>query len=125
MVKGGPIYNDALEEDARMAGLDREGEILDTGTDCIGLHPRYMSREALENLRKADMIILKGLANYESDFGGEKFPEKVFYLFRSKCEVLSDALGIALGSSVLMAHSREEEKENALHTDQSFKEINR
>lgn len=124
MVKGGPIYNDALEEDARMAGLDREGEILDTGTDCIGLHPRYMSREALENLRKADMIILKGLANYESDFGGEKFPEKVFYLFRSKCEVLSDALGIALGSSVLMAHSREEEKENALHTDQPFKETN-
>lgn len=107
LVKGGPIYNDALREDALTAGLDREAEILDTGSDTIGIHPACLSECALENLRAADMIISKGLANYESDFGAETFQEKIFYLFRSKCEVLSGKLGIPLGSGVLMAHHRE------------------
>jgi uncharacterized protein with ATP-grasp and redox domains len=104
LVKGAPIYNDALREDALFTGCDKIGKIYDTGTGVIGIHADRISEEALKLLRTSDIIISKGLANYESLYGDEDFQSRIFNLFRVKCELIAKNLDVSLNSNVFILH---------------------
>lgn len=108
MVKGGPIYNDAMEEDAIASGMNELAGIVNSGTDIIGLHTGFISNEALDILKKSDLIIFKGLANYESELGNEPFSSRVYFLFRAKCRLIARHLNIPVNSQVLIKNKREE-----------------
>lgn len=101
-VKTMPLLNDALIEDAEFAGLHTIGEVYDTGCSYIGTPFEYVSDFTRGKLKAADMIIAKGLANYESLYDQEALQQKLFYLFKSKCGLISEKIDVPINSIVCM-----------------------
>jgi len=97
-VKESPIINDATKEDAVFAGLDKLTEIVSTGCNSPGIVLEYCNREFLELFNKSNLIISKGQGNFEA-LEQEKRP--VFFLFKIKCNVVAQYLGVPKESIVL------------------------
>ena len=103
-VKNGPIINDATEQDAQEAGLNRIATVIDNGTDAPGTVLPNCSPEFIEAFEAAPVVIAKGQANYETL--SESDP-KVFCLLQIKCPVISRDIGAPVGGiAVLRARSR-------------------
>jgi uncharacterized protein with ATP-grasp and redox domains len=94
-VKGGPITSDAVLADAQTVGLTDIVPVILTGPDTLGL-PVWgeTSAEISEALRRADLVLSKGQANYYAlsevykDLRG-----KVFCLLRTKCQPVAAEFG--------------------------------
>lgn len=97
-VKGGPILNDATMEDAIAAGLDQVAELVTTGSDAPGTVLRSCSAEFRALYDRAEMIMAKGQANYET-LSGEG--ERLFFLVQIKCPVIAQDAGVEVGDIVL------------------------
>ena len=97
-VKGGPILNDATMEDALEAGIDQVAEIVETGSRSPGTILNQCSEEFQQLFEKSNLVLSKGQANYETlDDKGDK----IFFLFRVKCPILSREINTPLGMLVL------------------------
>lgn len=97
-VKTGPILNDAAREDAVAAGIDQVAEIIENGTRSPGTVLNLASAEFRDLFERAELVLSKGQANYETlDDQGEK----IFFLLRVKCPLLSQAVNAPIGSLVL------------------------
>lgn len=105
VVKGQPVLNDSTIEDAREVGLTDICEVIDNGSDCIGTILKFTSLGFQEAFKKARLIISKGQGNFETVYSPESFSkgQQIFFLFQSKCDVVSKELGISKGSMLLMA----------------------
>ena len=97
-VKGGPTLNDATREDALAAGVDQVAEVVSTGSDAPGTVLDRCSDEFRRLYDKAELVIAKGQANYETL--SEEGP-KVFCLLQIKCPVIARDVGVPVGSIVL------------------------
>jgi uncharacterized protein with ATP-grasp and redox domains len=90
--------NDVTREDALAAGADRVAEIVSTGSDAPGTILDRCSGEFREMYERAELIIAKGQANYETL--SEEGP-RVFFLLQTKCPVIARDVGVPVGSIVL------------------------
>ena len=81
-VRERPIINDATMEDAVFCGLDRICPVLTNGTACPGTPLVACSAEFQQHFNEADLIISKGMGNYET-LSEVRAP--VFFLFTVKC----------------------------------------
>ncbi len=99
IVKGSPILNDALHEDAIEAGIDRYARVLDTGVAIPGTVLRKCLPAVLEAIQAADVIVSKGQANFETM--GECADPRVFFTLRAKCHVIAREIGVPQGSFVI------------------------
>jgi uncharacterized protein with ATP-grasp and redox domains len=97
VVKSGPVINDALLEDAEAVGMTDICKIIETGNDWAGVVVDKCSEEMREHLRKADLIIAKGQANYET-LTETAYP--VFYTLKAKCPPVANHLGVKMGDLV-------------------------
>jgi len=97
-VKSGPIFNDAAVVDALAAGIDEIAEVIETGSQSPGTILSQCSPEFQDLFERSDLVISKGQANYETL---DEIGDKVFFLLRVKCPVLSRQLEAPLGSLVL------------------------
>ncbi len=101
VVRGQAILNDVTYEDAQRIGLDR---ILDrtvsTGLFAIGANLSKAGGDLKEELERADLIIAKGMANYESLSDQDAGIPKVFIL-RTKCEPVARSLGVPADINVV------------------------
>ena len=97
-VRGIPILNDATNEDARAAGLDKIVEIIDNGSDVPGTLLEHCNQEFARRLSESDLIIAKGQGNFETLCDE---PRDIFFLFKVKCPVIADHAGLAVGTHVL------------------------
>lgn len=84
-VKGKPIINDALLEDAHRYGLQTHCHVISNGTGCPGTPLDLVSNEFKEIFHAADMIISKGQGNFET-LSEIKAP--LFFLLSVKCPVV-------------------------------------
>lgn len=91
VVKGGPAVNDATGEDALAAGLEGQCEIMDSGAATLGTLLGRCSTEMRQRFATADVVIAKGMANYESLSGTRS---GLFFLLQAKCAVIADHLGV-------------------------------
>ncbi|AKG38185.1 hypothetical protein MA03_01245 [Infirmifilum uzonense] len=99
VVKGKPYQNDITYKEALEYGFNSLGEVVSTGSDFPGVIPGYVSEEAVKALEWADVIISKGMANYEAFL--LKPPSKpVFIMLVAKCEVIARAVGVQKGEAV-------------------------
>ena len=100
-VRGAPILNAALEEDARTAGLDQLVPIIGNGkeNDVPGTDMDQCSDEFCALFDSADLIISKGQGNFETLSNN---PRRIFFLFKVKCPVIADVSGRPLNAHVLM-----------------------
>ncbi len=97
-VRGAPVINDALEEDAREAGIDKYATIISNGSDAPGTFLESCSKEFRDIFFNADMIISKGQGNFESLYG-KGYP--VFFLFKIKCLPVARELNGNVGDLIL------------------------
>jgi uncharacterized protein with ATP-grasp and redox domains len=99
VVRGAPILNDALREDAETAGLPGLVEVIDNGSDAPGTILERCSPEFQARFAAADLVIAKGQGNIETlDLITDK---RMFFLLKVKCAVLARSLGVPLGSLVV------------------------
>jgi uncharacterized protein with ATP-grasp and redox domains len=97
-VKGHPVINDATLSDAQAAGLDAVAELVENGSDAPGTVLDDCSEEFCRLFEKADLVIAKGQANYESLEGVSR---PIFFLTQVKCPVIGRDLGEKVGSWVV------------------------
>jgi len=99
VVRGKPILNDATIEAAKLAGIEKVAdEILTNGGGAIGIILEELPEETLSRLREADLIVAKGMANYECLSEGEFRP--IAFLLMAKCEPVAEDLGVKRGDMV-------------------------
>jgi len=101
VVRGKPIISDATLEDAYFAGIDAVAdEILTNGDGAVGIIEEELPEETLERLEEADIIIAKGMANYECMDEMDFSP--VAFLLTAKCEPVARSIGVEVGDMVAM-----------------------
>lgn len=98
--KDSPVQNDLTVADLGRSGIahlfDR---VVSTGSDTPGLDPALCSPRFLELLKEADLVVAKGMGNYET------IPEMslqvpVFLILKAKCQPVASDLGVPLNSYV-------------------------
>lgn len=100
VVRGEPIISDATLDDVEL--LDFQGvvdEVLTTGCFAIGVDFKNLPGRLKEVLDSVDLIICKGMANYEA-FSEELFRPIVF-LLRTKCRAIANSMGLPMDVSVI------------------------
>ena len=98
VVRGKPIINDALIEDAIFCGINKVAKVISSGSDAPGTILKHCSPEFIELFQKAELIISKGQGNYESLSEEDK---SIFFLFKAKCPVIAKDIGCEVGDMVL------------------------
>ncbi len=98
VVKSDPGFqNDVTASDAEYAGLHKYFDrVMETGSSSASIHLDLVSREFLNELDTADIIISKGMAHYEylTDIE-EEIGKQVYYLLVPKCNVIAGCLGVS------------------------------
>ncbi len=97
-VRGGPVINDAVWEDARMAGLTDLVPVIDNGSDAPGTLLSDCSETFQEIYQAAGVVIAKGQGNFESLSEENK---NIYFLFKIKCPVVASLLDLPMGTKVL------------------------
>ncbi|MGY5874620.1 MAG: ARMT1-like domain-containing protein [Candidatus Thorarchaeota archaeon] len=102
VVKGGPILNDATMIDAEEVGLSEcADEVIDTGAPAIGVNLERDSEEFKKILYSSELIVAKGMGNYESMTEFE-LPSPVVHILRTKCEPVAKHVGVPKNKNVVL-----------------------
>jgi uncharacterized protein with ATP-grasp and redox domains len=100
VVKGGPGLNDLTRVELQSAQLaDKFEPVADTGTDGAGVDWNHVSREFRALLAQADLIVSKGMANFETLYP-PTLDVPSFFLFKVKCAPIQNFIQ-APGNSFL------------------------
>lgn len=100
VVKGKPILSDATEQDAQEVNLHEiVDELLTTGCYAVGVDFNRLPREVKKALDHADIIIAKGMANYESF--SETSYKPIAYLLRTKCSAIARSMSLPRNISAI------------------------
>lgn len=95
VVKGEKILSDATMDDAIELGFDEVvDEILTTGCFAVGFDINNIPSDLKKSLETADLILCKGMANYEAL--SELDYKPVAYLLRTKCTAIANSIKLPL-----------------------------
>jgi len=101
VVRGKPILNDVAMEDAIRISLDKEVDAMYTTSEFrIGIDLSALDGGLKKEIASADLIIAKGMANFES-LSDQYVPVPVVHVLRSKCAPVAEALGVPIGINVV------------------------
>ena len=98
VVKGGPILNDATVEDAKFTGIDKITQIRTISNGEPGAGPKRNSKEFINFLKSADIVISKGQGNYEAL---SEVNANIFFLLKVKCLAIAKDIGVKIGGIVI------------------------
>jgi len=90
-VRGKPVVNDSISEDAYSIGIDEYAEVVDNGDGSLGTVLNRTSPAFKEVYNKADVVIAKGQANYECLSEENK---NIYFLLMTKCDVIAKDIGV-------------------------------
>jgi uncharacterized protein with ATP-grasp and redox domains len=96
-VRGHPILNDALREDAELAGFNGLVPVIDNGSDAPGTVLEDCSAAFRECFYASDLIMSKGQGNYETL---SSVPAPIFFLFTVKCPMIASQVGAPVGTMI-------------------------
>ena len=99
VVRGAETSNDATLKDARQVGLDAVARVSDNGSDIAGTCPARVNEQTRAALRDADLVISKGLANYETLSGRG---QNTYFLFLCKCALYVEVFGVPLYTGMVV-----------------------
>ncbi|MHA1505597.1 MAG: damage-control phosphatase ARMT1 family protein [Candidatus Asgardarchaeia archaeon] len=102
VVKGGTFQNDITIYEVKEVNLEESfDEIIDTGTDAASIFWDEISERARKEILSADIVIAKGLANFEYMTEiADKIPAKKLHIFKVKCRVVSEYVNAPINSYV-------------------------
>jgi uncharacterized protein with ATP-grasp and redox domains len=98
VVKGKPVSNDALVDDAIFCEINKFANIISSGADSPGIVLKYCSPEFIRIFDETKMIISKGQGNYEALSDKEN---PIFFLLIAKCPLIARHIGCRIGDFVL------------------------
>ena len=99
IVRGADTSNDATLADAHQVGLDTIARVIDNGSGIAGTCLTDVNDETLAAVRDSDLVISKGLANYETLFGKG---ENIYFLFLCKCALYVEVFGVPLYTGLIV-----------------------
>ena len=112
IVKGEPILNDVAMSDALRIGLDKELDALYTTSEFrIGVHLSALDQKLQKEIASADLMISKGMANFES-LSDQDVPIHVVYVLRTKCAPVADAIGLPIGINAVIVEQPKKRKKD-------------
>lgn len=88
-VRGKPIINDVTVKDVQL--FKECAHIIDTGVATPGYDFKEANKESREIFDRADIVLTKGMGNFESLYKVTKRP--VYFLFVVKCTVVAEEIG--------------------------------
>ena len=88
-VRGKPIINDVTLQEAEL--LHTCADIVDTSVETPGYDLEEANNESREIFDRADIVLAKGMGNFESLYKVAKRP--IYFLFVIKCTVVAEAIG--------------------------------
>ncbi len=99
-VKEAPVLNDAMVEDAEVAGLAKCADIITTGGGAVGVLPQWCSKTFLDQFNEVDLVIAKGMGHHETlpEF---TLPTPTAHLLRTKCAPVARSLNITKDQNVV------------------------
>ncbi len=100
LAKSGAYQNDVTVDEAVAMGFGEYAKVVGTGSDSAAPLPGELSGEALEALASADVIIAKGMANFEA-FEEWAPPKPVVHVLLAKCLPVASAAGVKVGEGVI------------------------
>jgi len=104
VVKGENILSDATLEDAEELNFKEVvDEIITTGCFAIGVDFEKLSKQLKKGLDNSDLIICKGMANYEA-FSETNY-RPIAYLLRTKCNAIANSMSLKKGISIIKLYS--------------------
>lgn len=98
MVRGTPIINDITIKEALEAKIDQICEIVDSGVDTPGFDYARADDYAKRLFDTSDMIISKGMGNYESLSPSHR--GDICFLLKVKCAVVARSLKKEIGDII-------------------------
>jgi uncharacterized protein with ATP-grasp and redox domains len=98
-VRGAAVLNDVTEKEAREAGIHNFASIISNGDDAPSTLLHRVSDKFKEIYNSADLIISKGMGNYEG-LMYETDP-RLFFLLMIKCTVIGKKIGAQKGEFVV------------------------
>ncbi len=99
VVKGEPILTDATMSEALELDIDKiADELTTTGGYAVGVNFDLISDNLRKKLEDSDLIIAKGMANWEAF--SETSYSPIAFLTRSKCRPVSDSMDVPFDSNV-------------------------
>jgi len=101
-LKEDPILNDACMQEALDVGLDEVARLITTGTDAIGVIYDDLSDSFRKEFWKTDIIIAKGLGNYEGLTEVDLKDKPVYCLLNAKCQPIARDIGVEIGGNVVL-----------------------
>ncbi len=96
--RGRPIINDITLSDAKAAGIDKIATLVDSGVDTPGFDLTRISDEARKIYESVDLVIAKGMGNYESLNDVSK--KDIYFLMKVKCSVVAASLSSEIGDII-------------------------
>lgn len=104
VVKGEPVLSDATMKDAVDLGFEEVvDELFTTGCFAVGVKFSKLPPKVSERLGQADLILCKGMANFESFSETDYAP--IAYLLRTKCQPIADAMQVAKDKNIIKVYS--------------------
>jgi uncharacterized protein with ATP-grasp and redox domains len=102
VIKGKPILTDVTKKDMRGLGIERlVDEVIETEDVAVGINlwEKGKNSEIARKLKKADLIISKGMANFEAL--SEHDWSAIAYLLRVKCSTVARAIDAPIDTNVI------------------------
>jgi uncharacterized protein with ATP-grasp and redox domains len=96
-VRGAAVINDATLTDAQEAGVHELAAVIDNGSDAPGTILDDCSEPFRRRFSEADLVVAKGQGNFETLSDAAR----VFFLFKVKCPVVSEHVGLPAGTHIL------------------------
>ena len=100
VTRGKPIINDVTILEAKKAVIDKVCKVVSSGVDTPGLDLNRASKKFLKLFKKSDMVIAKGMGNYETMYN--VIDKKAYFLFKVKCNVVARSLKKEVGDIMLL-----------------------
>ena len=90
-------------EDAEEIGLTNVVPVIGNGVAIMGTVKEQLSEEAKEKIQNADIIIAKGMGNFESMYQEGMNP---YYLLLCKCELYKEIFGVEMFQPIFCKEER-------------------
>jgi len=101
VVRSEPYQNDATMEEAEESGVVNEADEALAAGDCTYLASEVLPEYVLGLFKSADLVVLKGMANYENLENLRRIRRKgYFLLLRAKCNPIAKTLKIDRGGYI-------------------------
>ena len=99
-VRGEAVVNDVTREDAEEVGMHEVAEVIDNGDCVLGTLLYRTSEEFNRHFYNADVIIAKGMGNYEGLHGCDR--GNIWFMLIAKCRTIARLTNSPKGSILCM-----------------------